>query len=253
MSDASLEILLKALRLPFMVEQWQQLEQQAIAQGWSYSQYLRFLCEHEQTGRDNRRLQRYLKNAKLPTSKTLSNFDFAACPGLERRRIVQLTSNTDWVKRGENVLFFGPSGVGKTHLACAVGMTLIEHGLPVRYFSATALVQQLQQAKANLLLEKQLVRLDRYGVLIVDDIGYVKRTESETSVLFELIAHRYERLSLVITSNHPFRDWDRIFADTTMTVAAIDRLVHHATIIEVEADSYRKKVAQARLGVAVTP
>lgn len=252
MSDAGLEILLKSLRLSFMAEQWQELEQQAIVQGWSYSQYLRFLCEHEQTGRDDRRLQRYLKNSKLPAGKSLVNFDFAACPRLEQRRVVQLVSNTDWVKRGENILFFGPSGVGKTHLACGVALGLIEHGLPVRYFSATALVQQLQQAKANLLLEKQLVKLDRYAVLVIDDIGYVKRTESETSVLFELIAHRYERFSLMITSNHPFREWDCIFADTTMTVAAIDRLVHHATLIEVEAESYRKKAAQARLGVAIS-
>lgn len=110
MSDASLELLLKALRLPFMAEQWEHLEQQANAQGWSYSQYLRFLCEQEQIGRDNRRLQRYLKNSKLPTGKSISNFDFSACPGLERRRIMQLTSNTDWVKRGKTYYSLVPAG-----------------------------------------------------------------------------------------------------------------------------------------------
>jgi len=238
MREESLEILLKALRLPFMAEQWQELEQQAISEGWSYSQYLCCLCEQEQTGRDNRRLQRNLKNAKLPVGKTLANFDFAACPGLEQRRILQLANQPEWVKRGENLLLFGPSGTGRTHLSTGISLALLEQGLPLRYFSATTLVQQQQQAKANLSLEKQLLRLDRYALLVIDDIGYVKRTESETSVLFELIAHRYERQSLMITSNHPFRDWDRIFADTTMTVAAIDRLVHHATIIEVNAESY---------------
>ena len=141
------------------------------------------------------------------------------------------------------MLLFGPSGVGKTHLAAAIGHGLIEQGVRVRYFATTALVQQLQLAREQLRQEDALHKLDRYRALILDDFGYVKKTEQETHVLFELIAHRYETGSLIITSNQPFAEWDRIFPDQMMTVAAVDRLIHHATIIEVSSDSYRRKQA----------
>ena len=248
MNLPSLEVLLKSLRLPHVAARWEQLEQQAQQEGWSYGQYLKGVCAYEQAQRDNRRLARYLKEAHLPSGKSLTGFDFAACPTLDRQRVMQLASNLDWIRRGENILLFGPSGVGKTHLATGLGIAALERGHQVRYWSATALVQYLQQAKEQLTLQPQLQRLDRYGLLVLDDIGYVKRTEAETSVLFELIAHRYERLSLVITSNHPFSDWDKIFADTTMTVAAIDRLVHHAHILEIQAESYRCKSANSGQG-----
>jgi len=140
-------------------------------------------------------------------------------------------------------LSFGPSGVGKTHLAAAIARSLIELGAKVKFATATALVQLLQQAKAQFQLQSLLLRLDRYDLLVVDDIGYVKKSESETSVLFELISHRYERKSLLITSNHPFSNWDEIFSDSTMTVAAVDRLVHHAVILEIQAESFRKQAA----------
>lgn len=147
------------------------------------------------------------------------------------------------MKRGENLLSFGPSGVGKTHLAAAIARSLVELGAKVKFTTATALVQLLQQAKAQFQLQTLLLRLDRYDLLVVDDIGYVKKSESETSVLFELISHRYERKSLLITSNHPFSSWDEIFADSTMTVAAVDRLVHHAVILEIQGESFRKQAA----------
>lgn len=251
MSDMAVEVLLKALRLPFAAAYWQQLEERASREGWSHSRYLRSVLEHEQAEREGRRLTRYLKDSKLPVSKTLASFDFGACPNLERRRVLQLAQEPDWVHRGGSVLLFGPSGVGKTHLAVGVGLSLVEKGLAVRYFTATCLVQLLQKAKVELALEKQLLKLDRYSLLVVDDIGYVKRSEAETGVLFELIAHRYERLGMVITSNRPFSDWGQIFPDTNMTVAAIDRLVHHSTIIEIEADSYRKKAAESRRSSSV--
>jgi DNA replication protein DnaC len=148
-----------------------------------------------------------------------------------------------WLRQTQNLLLFGTSGVGKTHLACAIGHGLLAQGIAVKCYNAMALVQQLQSAKQSLVLEKYLTKLDRYRLLIIDDIGYVKKSEQETSVLFELIAHRYESGSLLITSNQPFSQWESIFTDATMAVAAIDRLVHHSTIVEIQADSYRKQTA----------
>jgi DNA replication protein DnaC len=144
------------------------------------------------------------------------------------------------------VKLFGPSGVGKTHLAAALGRSMLELGKPVKFFTAVALVQSLQQSKVDLLLSQALTKLDRFDLLIVDDLGYVKKSEAETSVLFELIAHRYERKSLIITANQPFSQWDSIFTDSVMTVAAVDRLLYHALIIEIQADSFRKQEAAVR-------
>jgi DNA replication protein DnaC len=159
---------------------------------------------------------------------------------------MQLAQDVGWLERSENLLVFGPSGVGKTHLAAAMGRAMIELGKRVKFSSATTLVQQLQYAKLQLQLPAALTKLDRFDLLIVDDVGYVKKTEAETSVLFELIAHRYERRSLLITANQPFSQWDSIFADSMMTVAAVDRLVHHALIIEIQAESFRKQSALER-------
>ena len=239
--------MLKSLRLSHMNQQWQILEAKAQKQGWSYGQFLMSLCEYEQQQRYQRRIQRYLKDAKLPQSKSLANFDFACCPTLDQATVLNLSQDSSWLKRGENLLVFGPSGVGKTHLAASIGRSLIELGQRVKFESATLLVQRLQSAKAQLQLPSALTKLDKYDLLIIDDIGYVQKSEAETSVLFELIAHRYEVKSLLITSNHVFSDWDSIFADSTMAVAAIDRLVHHAVILEIKADSFRQKAAQHRL------
>lgn len=161
---------------------------------------------------------------------------------------MQLTTDMRWLKQAHNCLIFGPSGVGKTHLAAAVAHAVIDFGARAKFFSATALVQQLQQAKLHLQLPALLKRLDRFDLLVVDDLGYVKKSEAETSVLFELIAHRYERKSLLVTANQPFSQWHHIFADDMMTVAAVDRLVHHALIVEIKADSYRKRAAANRGG-----
>ncbi len=128
-------------------------------------------------------------------------------------------------------------------MAAAISHSLIEQSIRVRHFTTTALVQKMQQARADLQIEKFLSKLDKYSVIVLDDLGYVKKTDAETHVLFELIAHRYETGSIIITSNQPFGEWDKIFADPSMTVAAIDRVVHHATIIEIQAESYRKRQA----------
>jgi DNA replication protein DnaC len=242
----NLNHLLKRLNLSQMQSQWQLLEQQATQEHWSYAQFLLALCEGESQRREQARLSRALKEAQLPYGKSFSNFEFTHLPGLNPAAMMQLAEDPSWVKQGANCLLFGNSGVGKTHLACALSRAMIELGQRVKFFPATALVQQLQQAKLQLHLQPLLVKLDRYDLIVLDDLGYVKKSEAETSVLFELISHRYERRSLLITANQPFSQWDSIFTDSMMTVAAIDRLVHHATIIELKAESFRKKSAISR-------
>jgi len=229
-----------------MKRHWSELESRALREGWSHAQFLLALCQEEQQGRTDRRIERYLKESGLPPSKSLSNFDFGCCPTVDEGVVRRLAADAAWLDRGENLLIFGPSGVGKTHLAAAISRSLIESARRVRFTSATVLVQQLLRAKAELSLPALLAKLERYELLVVDDIGYVRKSEVETSVLFELISHRYELKSLLITANQTFSEWDSIFADATMTVAAVDRLVHHATIIEIRQDSFRKKTALAR-------
>ena len=240
---ATLPLMLKQLRLSSIARHWQAFLGKAERNGWDSAQYLTALCEQELADRYSRRIARYGKESHLPVGKSLASFDFAQVPGLARARIEALAGSSDWTRQARNVLLFGASGVGKTHLAAAIGHGLTEQGVRVRYFATTALVQQLQLARAQLRLEDALHKLDKYAALILDDFGYVKKSEQETQVLFELIAHRYETGSLIVTSNQPFAEWDRIFPDQMMTVAAVDRLIHHATIIEVSSDSYRRKQA----------
>jgi DNA replication protein DnaC len=204
------------------------------------------LAEGEANHRNQVRITRALSEAHLPYGKSLTNFEFTHLPSLKPAVLMPFIEDGAWLTRAENLLLFGPSGVGKTHLSAAVGQAMVAFGKRVKFLPATTLVQQLQQAKLQLQLPALLSKLDRYDLLIIDDVGYVKKTEAETSVLFELIAHRYERKSLLITANQPFSQWDSIFSDSMMTVAAIDRLVHHATIIELQAESFRKHAALAR-------
>ena len=242
----TLPILLKELKLTAFTQHWETRADKAIQAQWLPQQYLAVLCEEEVNQRYQRRLQRYLREAQLPPGKQLAGFDFAQAEGIKANQITALTTSTQWVKQAANLLLFGPSGTGKTHLATGVAYALLEQGIRVKYFSAVNLVQQLQVARKELRLPEALTRLDRYAVLILDDIGYVRQSEQEAHVLFELIAHRYETGSLVITSNQPFSQWDSIFMDNMMTVAAIDRLVHHATILECQGESFRKKASMAR-------
>lgn len=241
--QAALPILLRELRLPTMARHWESFLEKAEQERWNPARYLAALCEQEINERYSRRVARFTKESRLPAGKTLSSFDFSQTPGLRAERVEAFAANTDWVKRAGNLLLFGPSGVGKTHLAAAIGSGLIQQGVRVRYYPATAIVQDLQKARDGLRMEGLLERLDKYGVLIIDDLGYVRKSESETHALFELIAHRYETGSLIVTSNQPFSQWDHIFADPVMTVAAIDRMVHHASIIEIQAESFRRRQA----------
>jgi DNA replication protein DnaC len=207
------------------------------------AQFLAELCELETNHRYENRLKRLLKESQLPTGKQLNQYDFSEVKGVTALQLQQKTTQLEWLKQGHNILLFGASGLGKTHLDAAIGHALVAQSKRVKFTSSTALVQQLQKARENLGLEDALKKLDKYELLILDDIGYVKKSDSESQVLFELIAHRYERSSLLITTNQAFSEWDSIFGDNMMTVAAIDRLVHHADIYKIEGESYRKKEA----------
>ena len=241
-----LSLYLKKLRLSHMLTHWESIESQAMQEQWSYAKFLLALCKLEAQRREQTRLKRAISEAQLPNAKSFTNFDFSHCPQLNPAPLMQLASDSGWLERAENCIILGPSGVGKTHLSIGLSRRMLEWGKRVKFFAANALVQQLQQAKLQLQLHPLLKKLDRFDLLVLDDLGYCKKSEAETSVLFELIAHRYERKSLLITANQPFSQWDDIFSDSTMAVAAIDRLIHHGLIIEIQGESYRRKSATER-------
>ena len=196
-----------------------------------------------------RRIRRHLTEAQLPAGKTLATFDFKALPSLPRARVEALAAD-DWLDGGGNLIAplcqnRGNSGTGKTHILCSIGHALVEAGHRVFYTRTSDLVQKLQVARRDLVLEAALAKLDRFDLIILDDITYAHKDQAETGVLFELIARRYEYRSIAIAANQPFSGWDQIFPDKAMTVAAIDRLVHHATILEMNADSFRQRTAAA--------
>jgi DNA replication protein DnaC len=239
----SLPLLLKQLALPSISHHWESKAREGEEKHWPYAQYLSVLAELEVGSRYEKRVQRHIKESKLPVGKTLASFQFDKAKSINAAQIQALADNTSWVKQASNLIIFGPSGVGKSHIAAAIGYRLIEQGLRVLFVSATTLVQKLMLAKNEYRLPDFLSKLSRIPVIILDDISYVKKTDVETGVLFELIAERYESNTLIITSNLPFGEWDQIFPDNIMAVAAIDRLVHHATIINVTDQSYRKAQA----------
>lgn len=239
--DKSLPIMLKQLRLPAFADHYETYASTATEQSWGYSQYLSKLSEQELARRYQSRIANWTREARLPPGKSFATLDITLLPKAVQKKVIALRDDTQWALQADNVLLIGPSGVGKSHIAAALALKLIEQGVRAKWITATALVQHLQQAKKALDLMTAMTRFDKYRVLIIDDIGYVKKTDSETHTLFEFIAHRYESGSLIITSNQPFSQWDQIFPDALMTVAAIDRIIHHATIMEIDAESYRRK------------
>ncbi len=165
---------------------------------------------------------------------------------VSKAQVMALTAGDSWLEKGANLLLFGPPGGGKSHLAAAIGLALVENGWRVAFTRTSDLVQRLQIARRELALESALAKLDKYNLLILDDIAYVSRDQAAPSVLFELIGSRYERRSMLITANQPFGEWGKVFPDQAMTLAAIDRLVHHATILEMNVESYRRRAALDR-------
>ncbi len=242
---------LRHLRLPAFVAHFETQAAIATTEGWPYDQYLLNLCEMELSERQTRKATRLLIASKLPPGKTLSNFDRSRLTAAVNRKLDVLLQG-DFVDRQENVLAFGNPGSGKTHLIAALGHELILKGKSVCFAPCSLFVQKLLKAKADLTLEKELRRMDKFDALIIDDIGYVQHTREEMEVLFTLLAHRYERRSVLITSNLVFSQWEKIFKDPMTTAAAIDRLVHHSIILELNLTSYRMATAQKSKGKEAT-
>jgi DNA replication protein DnaC len=246
MGHDALAVLLKSFRLPTMAAQYEAAWQQAEAENWGYRKFLQHLCESEAQDRRERKVMRLLKASGLPAGKTLGNLEETQLPAKVRRLLPTLLEG-GFVERAENVLAFGLPGRGKSHCLAALGRELIlRHGYPVLFTPTFKLVQRLLAAKQELRLESLLKKLDHYAVVVLDDLGYVKQEREEMEVLFTFLAERYERRSVMISSNLVFSKWDQIFKDPMTTMAAIDRLVHHAVILEFDNESIRAKEAKAK-------
>jgi DNA replication protein DnaC len=241
----SLGLLLRALKLPAFTRYADEIATKAEREGWSFVRYLHHLAELEVQERRRRRIERYLKDSELPSDKTLGTLHRTRLSA-KVQKMLPVLCDGDFLERGDNVLCFGLPGRGKTHLVCAVGHELVLRGHRVLFTATFALVQRLLAAKRDLRLEKELGQLDAFDAVILDDIGYVQQSRDEMEVLFTFLAARYERRSVIITSNLVFSEWDRIFKDPMTTAAAIDRLVHHAVILEMTGPSVRADEAKKR-------
>ncbi len=236
---------LRELRLPAMRERFRALGECARREAMSYEAYLLALCEAESQARRENRIERLMRASRLPRDKTIEALDlqrFGRNVALQVRTLLE----GGFVDRHENILAFGNPGSGKTHLLCAIGQELIHAGRSVYFTPCSLLVQSLLRAKQELKLDKHIQRLAQFDAVIIDDIGYVQHDREEMQVLFTLLAERYERGSILLTSNLPFSKWERIFKDPMTTAAAIDRLVHHSVILELNIESYRMEAAKRK-------
>ena len=244
MSHEPLEMLLRAFHLPTMAGIYGQSLQQAEQQNWGYKKFLTHLCESEAQDRQERRVSRLIKMSGLPDGKSLGNLEENVLP-LKIKRLLPTLLEGGFVERAENVLAFGLPGRGKSHFLAALGREMIlRHRHPVLFTPTFKLVQQLLTAKKELRLEGLLKKLDQFAIVILDDIGYVQQDREEMEVLFTFLAERYERRSVMISSNLVFSKWDQIFKDPMTTMAAIDRLVHHAISLEFNGESIRAQKAR---------
>lgn len=245
-----LEHHLKSLRLPTFLKYYQNVADQCREKGADYGDYLSQLSEMEVSNRHNRAVQQRIKKARFPTLKTLDSFDFDAVPALNQRAVCELATS-DYIERHENIIALGNSGTGKTHVSIALGMAACQRGLSVLFTTAAALVHELLEARE----EKQILRLQKklntYPLLIIDELGFVPFSKTGAELLFEIFSNRYERGSILVTSNLPFQDWTQVFGCERLTGALLDRLTHHVHILEMNGESYR--LAQSKKGKKQSP
>ncbi|GMT43058.1 MAG: transposase [bacterium] len=244
--DAALNHHLKELHLPTVRDLYESFSKKARQEGLSYKKFLLELCEKECEVRRQKRVERLLRQSRLPLEKNMESFELKRLPQKVVHQVKTLLEGS-FLDKNENVLAFGNPGSGKTHLLCAISQELLrKKGKRAYFMKCSLLVQSLLMAKRDLKLEKLIKQLSKFDALIIDDIGYVQQDREEMEVLFTLLAERYERGSLLITSNLPFSKWEKIFKDPMTTAAAIDRLVHHSVIMELNAPSYRAEQAKKK-------
>jgi DNA replication protein DnaC len=235
---------LRELRLPAFRDHYQAQAERGAKEQWSYPQYLEALTSREIETRTQVRIQRLAKASRLPSGKSWDTFQWPRVPKIAMQQMHSLRDGS-FLDRRENVLVFGKPGSGKTHALCGLGEQLVLQGRSVYFASCSLLVQDLLVAKRDLKLAKVVKRLAAFEALIIDDLGYVQQSREEMEVLFTLLAERYERGSVLLTSNLPFSQWTQIFKDPMTTAAAIDRLVHHSVIVELNVASFRLETAKS--------
>lgn len=233
-----LEHNLKTLKLPTVLREYARLSREASSAGGSYESYLEKLTELEVSQRSSNAITNRIRAAGFPLLKDLENFDFSLSPSLNKQKVLEL-SRDEWIGQHENCCLIGNSGTGKTHLATALGQAACRHGRHVRFHTAASLVNQLEEAQKQYRLEKFLSTLERVDLLIVDELGYLSLSASGAELLFQVFAERYERGSILITSNLPFGEWGGVFKNERMTAALLDRLTHRCHILEMNGESYR--------------
>lgn len=237
---------LKELHLPTIREIFEEVARQAEQEELDYERFLLELVIREREDRFHRRIERFLRESHLPLEKKIDSFDLKRLPAKAKNQ-VRLLLEGFFLDKKENVLAFGNPGTGKTHLLCAISQALIRQGRRILFTKCSLLVQQLLLAKQDLKLAQFFRKLSKFEAVLIDDIGYVQQNREEMEVLFTFLAERYEQGSVMITSNLPFSKWEKIFKDPMTTAAAIDRVVHHSVILELNIPSYRMEAAQKKI------
>ena len=229
---------LKALKLPTFGREWDKVAKICASEGVDHSGYLLRLAELELIDRERRMVERRVKQARFPTTKSLDSFDFKALPALNKMLVLEL-ARCDYINRFDNIIAVGNSGTGKTHIALALGLAACQKGMAVGFITASALVHELLEAEGEKRLQRFQKQLARYKLLIIDELGYVPLSPTGAELLFEVFSSRYERGSTIVTSNLPFDEWTSVFGSERLTGALLDRLTHHVHILEMNGDSYR--------------
>jgi DNA replication protein DnaC len=242
----------KVLKLPTFAREYEKVGAECAQEGVDYPRYLLRLCELERIEREQRNTERRIRMAKFPVIKSLDTFDFAAMPGVNKALVLELLRG-EWINKRENIIALGPSGVGKTHIALALGLAACQKGMTVMFTTAAALVHELMEARDEKRLRTLQKQLSNVKLLIVDELGYVPFTAVGAELLFEIFSRRYEHGATLVTSNLPFDEWTSVLGSERLTGALLDRLTHHVHILEMNGESYRLATSQRRQKQVIKP